>query len=49
MLTITSRLKDYYELPTAEVLNMNPSSVLCSSPGDGANEDVGFEDWGDDD
>ena len=28
---------------------MDMSSILCSSPGAGENEDVGFEDWGIDD
>ena len=45
---ITTKLpkpKDCYDPPKTDVFKMNLSSILCSSPGDGQNEDVGFEDW----
>lgn len=37
--------KEYYDSPRVEAIEMTASSVLCGSPGDGQNEDVGFEDW----
>lgn len=35
--------------PTSERIIMDVFSVLCSSPGAGENEEIGFEDWGIDD
>lgn len=35
-----------YDHPRSEVIHMKMSSILCSSPGAGENEEIGFEDWG---
>lgn len=45
MITHSSSLKDPYDSPQAEVIYLNMSSMLCTSPGAGENEDIGFEDW----
>ena len=45
MITESSKPKDYYDPPKTEMIYLNLSSILCASPGDGQNEDIGFEDW----
>ena len=45
MITRSSNNKDSYDSPQAEVIYLNMSSMLCTSPGAGENEDIGFEDW----
>ena len=34
-----------YAKPLAEEFVLSPEELLCTSPGDGENEDVGYEDW----
>ena len=34
-----------YAKPLAEEFVLSPEGLLCTSPGDGENEDVGCEDW----
>ena len=34
-----------YAKPLAEEFVLSPEGLLCTSPGDGENEDVGYEDW----
>ena len=34
-----------YAKPLAEEFVLSPEWLLCTSPGDGENEDVGYEDW----
>ncbi len=34
-----------YAKPLAEELTVFPEGLLCTSPGDGENEDVGYENW----
>ena len=38
--------KELYVSPEMETSEMVMLSFLCTSPQDGHNEDVGFEDWG---
>lgn len=45
MRTIPPKPKEYCP-PRSEGINMDMSSILCSSPGAGENEEIGFEDWG---
>lgn len=45
MITKLLKPKDYYDFPRMEVIYMHLSSILCSSPGAGENEEIGFEDW----
>lgn len=45
MATIPFKPKEYYDSPRTETFYMNLSSILCASPGDGQNEEIGFEDW----
>ena len=37
--------KDYYDPPKMGVFDIPVTSILCSSPGAGENEEIGFEDW----
>ena len=34
-----------YAKPLAEEFVLSPEGLLCTSPGDGENEDVGYENW----
>jgi len=34
-----------YAKPLAEEFVLSPEGLLCTSPGDGENEDVGYYDW----
>jgi hypothetical protein len=34
-----------YDSPAMEEVLIRYDSVLCTSPGDGENEDIGYENW----
>lgn len=38
-------LKDEYQIPEVEILNVSAFAVICGSPKPGENEDVDYEDW----
>ena len=39
-----SLLREYAK-PLAETIVVFPEGLVCTSPGDGESEDVGYEDW----
>jgi len=44
-MTYISQPKESYSAPDLAELDVLCGALVCNSPGDGENEDVGFEDW----
>lgn len=42
----TMEFKEKYETPTLVQVVVDGGSALCTSPVNGGNEGIGYEDWG---